>query len=114
VSNQFSEANDHVGYENYRHVCHKWHYKITKAMVVCLDSKDYVQIRNSLIILIKILPHFPVLAKLSQIIERKIEKVIYIQKSVHNVVLHAGNALSAPVLDAKKILLSQFFWLMVY
>jgi len=45
-------------------------------MVVCLDSKDYVQIRNSLIILIKILPHFPVLAKLSQIIERKIEKVI--------------------------------------
>ncbi|XP_066999560.2 THO complex subunit 2 isoform X2 [Anabrus simplex] len=75
VSNQFSEANDHVGYENYRHVCHKWHYKITKAMVVCLDSKDYVQIRNSLIILIKILPHFPVLAKLRQIIEKKIEKV---------------------------------------
>lgn len=58
-----------------RHVCHKWHYKITKAMVVCLDSRDYVQIRNSLIVLIRILPHFPVLAKLSQIIERKIEKV---------------------------------------
>ncbi|KAG5339192.1 THOC2 protein, partial [Acromyrmex charruanus] len=66
VSNQFSEANDMVGFENYRHVCHKWHYKITK---------DYVQIRNSLIILIKILPHFPVLAKLSQILERKVEKV---------------------------------------
>lgn len=45
VSNQFSEANDHVGYENYRHVCHKWHYKLTKSMVMCLDSKDYVQIR---------------------------------------------------------------------
>ncbi|XP_024887298.1 THO complex subunit 2 isoform X7 [Temnothorax curvispinosus] len=75
VSNQFSEANDMVGFENYRHVCHKWHYKITKAIVVCLDSKDYVQIRNSLIILIKILPHFPVLAKLSQILERKVEKV---------------------------------------
>lgn len=43
--------------------------------MVCLDSKDYVQIRNSLIILIKILPHFPVLAKLSQILERKVEKV---------------------------------------
>lgn len=75
VSNQFSEANDMVGFENYRHVCHKWHYKITKAIVVCLDSKDYVQIRNSLIILIKILPHFPVLLKLSQILERKVEKV---------------------------------------
>ena len=31
VSNQFSEANDMVGFENYRHVCHKWHYKITKV-----------------------------------------------------------------------------------
>lgn len=44
-------------------------------MLVCLDSKDYVQIRNSLIILIKILPYFPALAKLSQCIERCIEKV---------------------------------------
>lgn len=75
VSNQFSEANDHVGYENYRHVCHKWHYKITKAIVFCLDSKDYMQIRNALIILMRILPHYPVLAKLAQIIERKVEKV---------------------------------------
>ncbi|XP_012547253.2 THO complex subunit 2 isoform X1 [Bombyx mori] len=75
VSKQFTEANDHVGYENYRHVCHKWHYKITKAMVVCLDSGDYVQIRNALIVLIRVLPHFPVLAKLSQIIEKKIDKV---------------------------------------
>ncbi|XP_052864663.1 THO complex subunit 2 [Anopheles cruzii] len=75
VSNQYSEAIDHVNYENYRHVCHKWHYKITKAMVFCLDSKDYMQIRNSLIILMRILPHFPVLAKLSQIIEKKVEKV---------------------------------------
>lgn len=37
VSNQFSEANDMVGYENYRHVCHKWHYKITKVSVVELN-----------------------------------------------------------------------------
>lgn len=44
-------------------------------MLVCLDSKDYVQIRNSLIILIKILPYFPALAKLSQCIERCIERV---------------------------------------
>ena len=36
---------DTVDYENYRHVCHKWHYKIAKALVVCLESKDYVQIR---------------------------------------------------------------------
>lgn len=64
-----------MGYENYRHVCHKWHYKITKAIVFCLESKDYMQIRNALIILMRILPHFPMLVKLAQIIERKVEKV---------------------------------------
>lgn len=72
---QLTEANDLVGYENYRHVCHKWHYKITKAMVFCLDSKDYMQIRNALIILMRILPFFPMLVKLAQIVERKVEKV---------------------------------------
>lgn len=66
-----------MGYENYRHVCHKWHYKITKAILFCLDSKDYMQIRNALIILMRILPHFPVLTKLAQIIERKVEKVSF-------------------------------------
>lgn len=75
VSNQYCDNLDHVGYENYRHVCHKWHFKLAKAMIICLDSKDFVQIRNALIILIKIIPHFPVLFKLSQIIEKKIEKV---------------------------------------
>ena len=81
VSNHYTEACDHVGYENYRHVCHKWHYKIAKALITCLDSKEYVQIRNALIILIKILPHFPLLLKLNQIIERKIEKLREEEKS---------------------------------
>lgn len=75
VSNQYNDSLDHVGYENYRHVCHKWHYKLAKAMIICLESKDYVQIRNALIIMIKIIPFFPVLHKLSQIIEKKIEKL---------------------------------------
>lgn len=44
-------------------------------MVFCLESKEYMQIRNALIILMRILPHFPMLVKLSQIIERKVEKV---------------------------------------
>lgn len=75
VSNQFCDNLDHVGYENYRHVCHKWHFKLAKAMITCLDSKDYVQIRNALIILTKIIPFFPVLLKLSQVLDKKIEKV---------------------------------------
>jgi len=68
-------SKDHVDYENYRHVVHKWHFKIAKALVVCLESKDYVQIRNALTILTKILPHFPVIAKLNGVVEKRIEKV---------------------------------------
>merc|ERR1712223_961056 len=69
------DSKDHVDFENYRHVVHKWHFKIAKVLVVCLESKDYVQIRNALIILTKILPHFPVIVKLNGVIEKRIEKV---------------------------------------
>ena len=69
------KSDDHVDYENYRHVCHKWHYKIAKALVVCLESKDYVQIRNALTVLTKILPHFPLIVNLGGVIEKRIEKV---------------------------------------
>ena len=69
------KADDHVDYENYRHVCHKWHYKIAKALVVCLESKDFVQIRNSLIVLTKIIQFFPVIQNLATVIEKRIDKV---------------------------------------
>ena len=69
------QGDDHVDFENYRHVCHKWHYKIAKALVVCLESKDFVQIRNSLIVLTKIIQFFPVIQNLATVIEKRIEKV---------------------------------------
>jgi len=45
-----------------------------------------MQIRNALIILMRILPHFPVLAKLAQIIERKVEKVNYL--NIYNLFIY--------------------------
>merc|ERR1712126_670928 len=73
--NSSGNETDTVDFENYRHVCHKWHYKIAKALVVCLESKDFVQIRNSLIVLTKIIQHFPVIQNLATVIEKRIEKV---------------------------------------
>jgi len=66
---------DTVDFENYRHVCHKWHYKIAKALVVCLESKNFVPIRNSLIVLTKIIHHFPAIQNLATVIEKRVEKV---------------------------------------
>lgn len=48
---------------------------------MCLSSKDYMQIRNALIILMRILPNYPVLSKLSQILERYVNTVINEEKN---------------------------------
>ncbi|XP_029643856.1 THO complex subunit 2 [Octopus sinensis] len=66
---------DQLDYENYRHVCHKWHFRITKAMVACLESRNYIQIRNSLIILTKILPYYPRIMQFGQALERRVNRI---------------------------------------
>lgn len=71
---------DHLDYENYRHVVHKWHYSLTRVSVNCLESGDYIQIRNMLIILTKILPHYPKVIKLGTALERRVERVIEEEK----------------------------------
>ncbi|KAJ8298480.1 hypothetical protein KUTeg_025011 [Tegillarca granosa] len=66
---------DQLDFENYRHVCHKWHFRITKAMVACLESGNYIQIRNALIILTKILLYYPRIAQFGQALERRVDRL---------------------------------------
>ncbi|XP_041357183.1 THO complex subunit 2-like isoform X2 [Gigantopelta aegis] len=66
---------ENLDYENYRHVCHKWHFRITKAMVACLESGNYIQIRNALIVLTKILPHYPRITQFGQALERRVDRL---------------------------------------
>ena len=35
----------YLDYENYRHITFKWHFKLTKSLVILLESKDYMQVR---------------------------------------------------------------------
>ncbi|KAF6779915.1 hypothetical protein AHF37_00650 [Paragonimus kellicotti] len=73
-----SDANtkaDQLQFENYRHVVHKWHYRITKATVACLESGSYVQIRNALIILTRILPQYPRILQFGSAVERRVLKL---------------------------------------
>lgn len=67
----------HVDYENYRHVCHKWHFKLTKVFIHCLESEDsdYIKIRNSLLVLTKIIPHFPIISNFGVALEKRIEAI---------------------------------------
>jgi THO complex subunit 2 len=71
---------EQLDYENFRHVCHKWHYKLTKSFIVCLESKEYLQMRNSLIILTKIAPHYPKLTGFSSALEKRVEIIKQAEK----------------------------------
>nr|KAI8726783.1 THO complex subunit 2 [Biomphalaria glabrata] len=64
-----------LDYVNYRHVCHKWHFRLTKSVITCLESKNYSQMRNSLIVLTKILPNFPRMTQIGMAIERRVDKL---------------------------------------
>ncbi|ESO98124.1 hypothetical protein LOTGIDRAFT_174338 [Lottia gigantea] len=70
-NNQF----DQLDFENYRHVCHKWHFRITKSMVTSLESGNYIQIRNSLIVLTRVLPHYPRILQFCQAVERRVDRL---------------------------------------
>ena len=39
-----------IGYEDFRHVMHKWHSKLTSAFKHLLTSKDYTMITNALLV----------------------------------------------------------------
>ncbi|KRX76205.1 THO complex subunit 2, partial [Trichinella sp. T6] len=65
-------SRDFVDYESFRHVLNKWHYKITRAVLICLTSDSFILIRNILLILMKILPYFPLLHNLMLTIEKRV------------------------------------------
>ncbi len=75
-----SNKQEQLDYENYRHVCHKWHYKLTKSFIVCLESKEYLQMRNALIILTKISSHYPKLTSFCSALEKRVEKIKQVEK----------------------------------
>uniref|UniRef100_A0A8C9R991 THO complex subunit 2 n=1 Tax=Scleropages formosus TaxID=113540 RepID=A0A8C9R991_SCLFO len=71
---------DQLDYENFRHVVHKWHYKLTKASVHCLETGEYTHIRNILIVLTKILPCYPKVLNLGQALECRVLKICQEEK----------------------------------
>ncbi|KAL7676486.1 hypothetical protein ACOME3_002739 [Neoechinorhynchus agilis] len=72
---------EQLDYENFRHVCFKWHYTLTRSIVSCLESGDYPQIRNALKILTKLLvADYPKVVRLYENIEKKVEAICSAQK----------------------------------
>jgi THO complex subunit 2 len=49
----------YLQYEEYRSVMFKWHKNMTTAFKNCLDSKDFMHVRNALAVLEKIISQYP-------------------------------------------------------
>lgn len=69
------EQKDHISFENYRHICNKWHYRLTRSFTVALESTNYIQIRNALIVMIAIIEYYPAIKHFGKGIGLKIDEV---------------------------------------
>ncbi|PNS15621.1 hypothetical protein CAC42_880 [Sphaceloma murrayae] len=50
-----------LDYEEFRTLLFKWHTNMRSALSACLDSQEYMHIRNAIIVLKGLLPQFPVI-----------------------------------------------------
>ncbi|KAL6613932.1 hypothetical protein ACP70R_036202 [Stipagrostis hirtigluma subsp. patula] len=64
-----------VSYSQFIRVHWKWSSRITKALNQCMESKEYMEIRNALIVLTKISSVFPVLRKSGVNLEKRVAKL---------------------------------------
>lgn len=69
------ENSEHITYDNYRDICYKWHYRLTRAFTVALESSNYIQIRNALIVMISVIDVYPAIKHFGKGIGMKIEDV---------------------------------------
>ncbi|PUZ53307.1 hypothetical protein GQ55_5G042600 [Panicum hallii var. hallii] len=64
-----------VSYSQFVRVHWKWSSRITKALNQCMESKEYMEIRNALIVLTKISNVFPVIRKSGVNLEKRVAKL---------------------------------------
>ncbi|KAJ1330384.1 hypothetical protein BSLG_009518 [Batrachochytrium salamandrivorans] len=73
----FSRApnDDIMDYEQFRRAMSKWHLKLRKAFLDALQSKEYVQIRNAILILDKLIENFPATKEVGMSIQKVVKSI---------------------------------------
>ncbi|XP_024388621.1 THO complex subunit 2 isoform X2 [Physcomitrium patens] len=64
-----------VTFEQYVRVHWKWNSRLTRLLIQCLESEEYMEIRNGLTVLTKIASVFPVMKKSGANLERRVLKI---------------------------------------
>ncbi|KAJ3190353.1 THO complex subunit 2 [Gaertneriomyces sp. JEL0708] len=66
---------DYIDYEEFRQALRKWHLKMTKAIKACLDSKEYMQVRNGILVLDRIHEWCPATKQLGSALELSLMEI---------------------------------------
>ena len=69
-----------IGLLHIRRTAVKCFLRLLQALVTCLESGDYIQIRNAILVLQGVLSCFPAIVNLANVIDKRIEKVSVIKK----------------------------------
>jgi len=64
-----------ASYSDFVRVNFKWHSRLAKGFIQCLQSKDFMEIRNALVVLTKLAGVFPVIKKFYQHIEKHVASI---------------------------------------
>jgi len=64
-----------ASYPDFVKVVFKWYCKVSKSILACLESTEYMEVRNALHVLTKIIDVFPIMSKLAEMIEKRVDKL---------------------------------------
>ena len=62
-------------YEDYVKVVFKWYCKVVKSLLQCLESTEYMELRNALHVLTRTIDVFPRMKKLGDLLEKRVAKL---------------------------------------
>jgi THO complex subunit 2 len=75
TSDNQSAVEGRFDHDEFRAICYKWHFCMSKSFGLLLTANKYIERRNVLIMLTKLLPSFPLVTAHVKSIEKHVDKV---------------------------------------
>ena len=64
-----------MNHANYITMLYNWHLKFTKSILTQLESRDYMELRTLLEVLVRVVNHFPILRSHGMHLQKRMEKI---------------------------------------
>jgi THO complex subunit 2 len=71
----FSDTSKRVPFDQFPRLLYKWYLQTTKAFTDCLDSSEYMQVKNALLVLTRINDVYPTLRRSHEDLEKRVNRL---------------------------------------